>query len=231
MLRRPEEAEEDWRRTIASGDARGWTSPFATRARLRLAELLAARGDRDEALELAEHDVAVARRAGTAGALGAALRIRAKALEGDAAVASLREAVAVLEGGPMLLERCWALHDLGAALRRRSLRQEARDVLREALDLALQAEAAWPARLVRAELEAAGARPRRERLSGTEALTPSERRVAELAAEGLTNREIAEALWVTRKTVEHHLGHAYGKLGIRSRTGLAEALAPAKAEA
>lgn len=231
LLRRTAEAEEDFRRTIDAADARGWTSPFATRARLRLAELLAARGDREEALALADHDVAAARAAGTAGALGASLRVRSLALEGDDVVDGLREAVAVLEPGPMGLETAWALHDLGGALRRRGHREEARDVLRRALDLASRAEAAWVGRLVRAELEAAGARPRRERTSGAEALTPSERRVAELAAEGLSNREIAEALWVTRKTVEHHLGHTYGKLGIRSRTGLAAALGGTPANA
>lgn len=222
--RRTEEAEDDLRRTIAAGDARGWTSPFATRARLRLSELLATRGDRDEALELADHDVAVARAAGTQGALGAALRVRAKALPAEQALETLREAVDVLGPGPMGMELGWALHDLGAGLRRRSLRSDARDALRRALDLAARAESTLLTRLVRAELEAAGGRPRRERLSAAEALTPSERRVAELAADGLSNREIAEALWVTRKTVEHHLGHAYGKLGIRSRAGLPDAL-------
>lgn len=65
----------------------------------------------------------------------------------------------------------------------------------------------------------------RETLTGPSSLTPSERRVAELAAQGLSNREIAETLWVTRKTVELHLGNAYGKLDIRSRSQLPEALA------
>lgn len=230
-VRRATDAEEDFRATIAAGDARGWSSPFATRARLRLAELLAARGEREEALALADHDVAVARAAGTPGALGAALRVRARALQGDDVVEQLRAAVETLRPGPMGLELGWALHDLGGALRRRGLREEARDVLRQALDRASRAESALLGRLVRAELEAAGARPRRERLSGAESLTPSERRVAELATEGLSNREIAEALWVTRKTVEHHLGNTYGKLGIRTRAGLADALGLATASA
>ncbi|WP_026909844.1 helix-turn-helix transcriptional regulator [Patulibacter minatonensis] len=223
-LRRTADAEADLRRVIAAGDVRGWTSPLTTRGRLRLAELLATHGDRDEARELAEHDVAVARAAGTPGALGAALRVRARTLEGDERVEALRESVDVLAPGPMAMEHGWALLDLGGALRRRGSRSDARDVLRVALDRAAGAESVLLARLVREELEAAGARPRRERLSGVESLTPSERRVAELAAEGLSNREIAETLWVTRKTVEHHLGHAYGKLGISSRTGLPAAL-------
>ena len=67
---------------------------------------------------------------------------------------------------------------------------------------------------------AAGARPRRERLHGPDALTASERRVAQLAADGFTNRQIAQALFVTTKTVEMHLGHVYGKLGIKGRDDL-----------
>lgn len=229
-LRRGADAENDFRRTIEAGDARGWTSPFATRARLRLAELLAARGERDEALALADHDVAVARAAGTPGALGASLRVRARALgTDDEAVELLREAVALLAPGPMRMEHAWALHDLGAVLRRRGMRREAREALRVGLDLAARCESALLGRLIRGEIEASGGRPRRERTSGAEALTPSERRVADLAAEGLTNREIAESLWITRKTVEHHLGRVYGKLGISARSGLADALGVASA--
>jgi DNA-binding CsgD family transcriptional regulator len=74
-------------------------------------------------------------------------------------------------------------------------------------------------------LLATGARPRRIALSGVESLTPSERRVAEMAAEGGTNREIAQALFVTPKTVEVHLSSAYRKLSIRSRSQLSKALA------
>ena len=75
-----------------------------------------------------------------------------------------------------------------------------------------------------AELRATGARPRRRLTTGAGALTPSERRIAELAAAGQQNREIAEALFVTTATVEYHLRNAYRKLGISSRTQLAGAL-------
>ncbi|MDQ3768147.1 MAG: helix-turn-helix transcriptional regulator, partial [Actinomycetota bacterium] len=112
----------------------------------------------------------------------------------------------------------------GAALRRAGQRAAAREPLRETVDLAARLGAEALAELGREELIATGARPRREALSGPESLTPSERRVAELAAQGLSNREVAETLWVTRKTVEVHLGNAYGKLGIRSRSQLAGAL-------
>jgi DNA-binding CsgD family transcriptional regulator len=124
----------------------------------------------------------------------------------------------------MQLEHARARHDLGALLRREGRRSEARDELRLALDLADRCGAGELAGRVREELRQAGARPRRAAMSGPESLTPSERRVAELAARGLTNREIAETLWVSRKTVEVHLGHAYGKLGIRSRAELPAAL-------
>ena len=74
------------------------------------------------------------------------------------------------------------------------------------------------------QLRLAGARPRRIALSGRESLTPSERRAAELAAQGMTNKEIAQALFVTLRTVEMHLSNAYRKLGIASRRQLAVAL-------
>jgi DNA-binding CsgD family transcriptional regulator len=76
----------------------------------------------------------------------------------------------------------------------------------------------------RVELQATGARPRSVVLSGADSLTPSERRVAQLAAAGRSNRDIAQALFVTPKTVEVHLGNAYRKLGIRSRMQLRDAL-------
>ncbi len=80
----------------------------------------------------------------------------------------------------------------------------------------------------RSELYATGARPRRDALKGVESLTPSERRVADLAAEGNSNREIAQELYVTPKTVEVHLSNAYRKLEIKGRRELATALAPTR---
>ena len=75
------------------------------------------------------------------------------------------------------------------------------------------------------ELTAAEARPRRTMLSGLESLTPAERRVADVAAQEMTTREIAEALFITPKTVEYHLRHIYQKLHVSSRSELATALA------
>lgn len=221
---RTEESERDLRRVIEILDEHDWHAPSAARGRMRLAELLAATGRAEEALELTAEDAGWAERAGTNGALGCVLRVRALALDGEERLRTQRQAVASLAESPLLADRARALAELGTELRERGEVEEARGVLREALDLASRSEAAWQARLIRGELEAAGARPRRERVSGLEALTARERRVAELAAEGMTNREIAEALWVTQKTVEYHLRNTYSKLEIASRRGLVAAL-------
>ena len=93
-----------------------------------------------------------------------------------------------------------------------------------ALDLAERTGAADLADAVRHDLIAAGARPRRAALTGPDALTAGERRVAALAADGASNRQIAEHLFITQATVETHLRHAFRKLGITSRADLTKGL-------
>jgi DNA-binding NarL/FixJ family response regulator len=139
-------------------------------------------------------------------------------------VALFEEAVDVLGESPAKLEHAKARTELGAALRRANRRVAAREHLRRAVELATICGAASLAARAERELLATGARPRRVALSGVESLTPSERRVAELAAEGPTNREIAQALFVTQRTVEVHLTSIYRKLAIRSRSQLSDAL-------
>lgn len=129
---------------------------------------------------------------------------------------------------PNHLERARAYAAVGAALRRAGRPVEARVPLRVAVDLAHRCGAGDLEDEALAELRAAGARPRRLLTSGAGSLTPSERRVAGLAAAGRTNREIADALFVTISTVEFHLRHAFRKLGIAARTQLGEALGIAK---
>jgi DNA-binding CsgD family transcriptional regulator len=130
---------------------------------------------------------------------------------------------------PARLEHARALLDLGAALRRARKLRDAREPLRQALDLAVRCDAQPLAERAEHELDATGARRRdRTLLSGVEALTPSERRIAGMAADGMTNREIAEALFLTRKTIEMHLGGAYRKLGVSSRDELPSALSVGK---
>ena len=122
------------------------------------------------------------------------------------------------------MDRARALADLGALLRRRG-RTEARELLREALDTAHRVGARPLAAYAEAELRATGARPRRVVLTGLDSLTASERRIAELAGEGLTNREIAQTLFITARTVEGHLTSVFRKLQVQSREELPAALA------
>ncbi|MDW5594795.1 AAA family ATPase [Conexibacter stalactiti] len=185
-------------------------------------------GRHDEALELLEPELEAARRWGAPGIVGAALRIRGELLAGasrdEAAEQQLREAAALLAGSTRRLEQAKALAALGELLRERGGpdgREQAREPLRGALALADECGADGLAERVRTALGAIGARPRRAAIEGVAALTDSERRVAELAAAGDSNRAIAATLHVTPKTVEVHLTNAYRKLGIRSRRELA----------
>jgi len=182
-------------------------------------------GERGEARRLAAEELELARTWGAPRALGAALRAAGLVEGGQKGLALLEEAVEVLATSPARLEHAKARTELGAALRRANRRSEAREQLRQALELATHCGAAPLATRAESELLATGARPRRIPLRGVESLTPSERRVAELAAKGPTNRETAQALFVTTRTVEVHLTSIYRKLGISSRSQLAAALA------
>lgn len=177
-----------------------------------------------EARAAAAEDLAVAGEWGAPRAVGRALRIHGRIIGGDDGLTALRDAVDVLAGSPAELEYAKAQHDFGAALRRAGHRTAARAALRGALDTATRCGATLLVGTTRAELAAAGGRPRRTALTGPESLSPSERRVAELAALGTTNRQIAQRLYVTPKTVEVHLSAVYRKLGITTRTQLAAAL-------
>jgi DNA-binding CsgD family transcriptional regulator len=178
----------------------------------------------DEARALAGEELVLARRWGESRSIGAALRVLGLAEGGNRGVGLLREAVDVLAGSEARLEYARALVDLGAALRRANERTEARERLREGIDLARRVGALGLAQRANEEIAATGARPRKVVQTGLDALTASERRVAQLAAEGMSNKEIAQTLFVTIKTVEVHLSHAYRKLQISSRGELDKAL-------
>ncbi len=182
-------------------------------------------GNAPEAHRLAGEELALARTFGTPRALGVAQRTAGVVAGGDAGDDLLREAADTLGAAGATLERACALADLGASLRRRNRRSQAREPLREALDAAHRAGARPLAERAETELRATGARPRRVVLSGVESLTASERRVAELAIQDLTNREIAQTLFVTARTVEGHLTSVFRKLHLSSRDQLAPALA------
>ncbi len=188
-----------------------------------LAAILLRDDDAPRARELAHEELELSHRWGAPAAIGLAER-GVGLVEGDAS--RLEAAVAALETTPARLELARALVDLGALRRRTRRRAAARDPLRRGLDLAHRSGAVLLAERARAELLATGARPRRAALSGVEALTASERRVAQLAARGLTNRGIAQELFVTPATVETHLRAAFMKLDVARRGELAAALAP-----
>ena len=192
--------------------------------RAELALAIAAE-DRVEATVLAREELLRARRAGSARAIGIALRTSGLLKPGNDSIPELRESAEVLEHSPAKLEYARSLVDLGAALRRGNARSSAREPLRVGLELATRSGAGPLAERARRELLACGGRPRRMMITGRDALTPSEQRIAELAARGDPNRDIAQALFITPKTVENHLGRIYKKLGINAREQLPQVLA------
>ncbi|MFN8114383.1 MAG: AAA family ATPase [Solirubrobacterales bacterium] len=202
----------DWRRSPA------FSVRHATRGR---ALLMLDR--REEAIAELGTEVKLAERWGANGSVGRALRVLGEA-RGDEGAEDLERAIELLRDSPMKLDLAHALAAHGALLRRRRMPTEAREPLREAFELAEACGAEPLAQTVRTELRASGLRPRSAALSGPASLTASERRVADLAAAGQTNKQIAQELFVTPKTVEVHLSNAYRKLDISGRRELAGAL-------
>src|SRR5437764_457676 len=182
-------------------------------------------GDHESARRLADEELELASAFGAPRARGVALRAAGIVAGGDRGELLLRDAIDAFGRGDARLERARASADLGAMLRRRNRRVEAQQLLREALDTAHRAGAGTLAEYAETELRATGARPRRVVLTGLDSLTASERRIAEFASQGLINREIAQTLFVTARTVEGHLTSIFRKLRIKSRDELPAALA------
>jgi len=220
----PDAALEEFRMVGAAMDALGIRNPAGLPWRSQAALALSRLGRPEEATELAREELRLARQWGAPRPIGIALRALGQAQGGRRGEAQLRHAVAVLESSGAQLEYARALIDLGGMLRRANRRGDAREPLLRGLELAHRAGAAGLVKHAQDELAAAGARPRTLALTGVEALTPSERRVARMAAEGMANKEIAQALFVTVKAVEVHLSSVYRKLQIKSRTQLANAI-------
>src|ERR671919_54988 len=223
--RRFGEALDDLRAVGEIAIGTGAISPCYLPWRSDAALAALALGEADTARRLSDEEVELARAFGAPRALGVALRAAGLVAGGQRAETLLREAIEVLAGPDTRLEEARALADLGALMRRSNRRVEARQLLRPAINTARHLGAGALAQQAETELRATGARPRRVLLSGLEALTASERRIAELAAEGLTNREIAQTLFVTSRTVEGHLTHVFQKLDVKARTALPAALA------
>jgi DNA-binding CsgD family transcriptional regulator len=193
-----------------------WSFPPASRWRPHKALALHHLGRADEARAVAEEELELARACGAPSGLGRALRVLGT-VAGDDGLDHLREAVAVLDGTPSRLELARALAALGAALR-------SSDHLVRALELAEICGAGSVSSFARAELEECGVEASVEAPSGIDALTDTQRRVAALVAEGRTEREIAQAMFVTPNAVDFQLGDVYRKLGVSSREELASAL-------
>lgn len=198
-------------------------SRFAT-GRMPYVIALTKLGRTEQARQAADEELAWAEGWGTSRFIGMALRARAHALDSRERIRALQEAADVLEHAPASLELARTLGNLGSALRRHNQRLEAREPLRRALDLAQRCRADALTDQLRDELRATGAKPRRDVLTGRRSLTASEARIAQMAATGMTNRQIAQALFLAPATVEKHLTNVYSKLGLRSRHELTAAL-------
>jgi DNA-binding CsgD family transcriptional regulator len=196
-------------------------NPIVLPWRSDAAIVMGAMGENAAARRLAEEELDLAERYGAKSAIGIALHGCALLAPEPRKEKLLREALSALEGTQARLAYIRVQISLGAALRGAGQLQNARECLLRSLDESEQRAAAALAAQARAELIASGARPRRAAIRGADALTPSERQIAEMAAEGRSNREIAHALFLTVRTVEMHLTGAYRKLGIASRTQLA----------
>jgi DNA-binding NarL/FixJ family response regulator len=222
--RRPAEALELFLTAGRLSESFGIFNPAFLPWRSLAAYALHELGDEAQALDLSTAEVALARRFRARRPLGVALRTQGLLLGGEDGLELLRESAQALSESPALLERAHTLVSLGAALRRAGHRADAREPLAQGLELAERCGATPLAKLAREELGAGGARPRAEGRWDADALTISELRICRMAAEGLSNPAIAQALFVTRGTVESHLHVAYRKLGISSRKALPEAL-------
>ena len=215
---RYEEGLADLRAAAEGWRALGVVSPALGYWRVSAVPAYSALGQDREAARLAAEQLELARAVGTPATLGVSMRVAAPfAPDPERAWA---EALSLLESTDGRYEHTLALMHLGAHRRRSGRRADAKQPLREAMDSAERIGASQLREYARTELLAAGARPRRTALTGPEALTGAERQVANLAAEGRSNRQIAQRLFVTQATVETHLRHAFHKLGITSRTDL-----------
>jgi DNA-binding CsgD family transcriptional regulator/tetratricopeptide (TPR) repeat protein len=221
---RPQTALARFRETGLHERDWGASNPSVLPWRSSAAAACLALGQVEEARALAAEELALARSFGAPRAIGFALRIGASAERGAVQIEQLQEAARVLEPSGAWIDYAHALLDLGGACRRQQHRNEAREPLRTSLEIACRCGASTLMDSARHELRSIGIRARRPAISGVDAFTASERRVADLVAAGSSNREAAQALFVTEKTIETHLHSVYRKLQIHSRRELAVAL-------
>jgi DNA-binding CsgD family transcriptional regulator len=221
----PQQALEDFQTIIEVARSADAVNPVWLPARSLAALSLHHLGRDAEAIELIQEELNLARVWGVPVGIGVSLRTLGLVTGGGDGLALLSEAVDMLQPTTARLEHARALVEYGGALRRSKQRIEARERLREGVEIAHRLGAVALVAQANDELAATGARPRRVVQTGLETLTASERRVAQLAADDMSNKHIAQALFVTVKTVEVHLSSVYRKLEISSRRQLASTLA------
>jgi DNA-binding CsgD family transcriptional regulator len=218
-------AVEDLTTCGTSLRAAGFANPVFAPWWVDLALLLAELGRADEAWEAVEHGTGLSRRWGTRHSWGLARLAQGAITHHSQAPALLSEAVELLAAASDRVRQVQAEHLLGLALARSGDLRAGRAHLRHAVDLAVRWGQRAHAVRARTDLEGLGGRMGRRDEVLTGSLTPSERKVVAMAASGANNREIAESLVVSLRTVEIHLTSAYRKLGVNGRTQLAAALA------
>jgi DNA-binding CsgD family transcriptional regulator len=206
---------------LRAGEMLATDNPGVLPWRSSAAVALARTGETEGAARLAEEELDLARRFGAPRSIGVALSALGPVRGGDEGLRLTEEAVAVLADSPARLERCRAMVRLGSLRRRMGHPKAALEDLLAARDLASRLGAVALLERANEEIRIAGGKPRRISRTGVESLTPAELRVARMAARGMTNREIAEALFVTVKAVEWHLRNAYRRLEIQRRGDLA----------
>jgi DNA-binding CsgD family transcriptional regulator len=200
----------------------GWGEPSIRWWTADYAEMLLEDGEIDDAVRLVDVWEAHAKRVARVWVLAHVTRCRGlvAASRGDVVGADslLDRAVTQHEQVDDPFGTARALLALGVVRRRARKKRDAREAIQAALDGFERLGAANWVEKARGELGSISGRRREE------GLTPAERRVAALVAEGRTNREVAAALFLTERTVASHLSHVYAKLGVRSRTELARQL-------
>jgi DNA-binding CsgD family transcriptional regulator len=225
LAHQPEQALADFQTIIDVAVAGGAYSPVWLPVRSLAALSLHHLGRDSEAVTHIEEELDYARVWGAPVGIAVSLRTLGLVTGGARGLAMLEEAVEMLEPTTARLDHARTLVEYGGALRRSKQRIEARERLREGVELAHRLGALALVAQANEELAATGARPRKVVQTGLETLTASERRVAQLAANDMSNKDIAQALFVTVKTVEVHLSSVYRKLDITSRRQLAATLA------
>nr|BAA02713.1 Cho-Orf1 [Streptomyces sp.]prf//2113328C DNA-binding protein [Streptomyces sp.] len=205
----------DWGRAAERAD---WCNPAVFPWRSWAAGLHYRLGRPDHAHDLVDEEYERAVAWGTPVAIGRAQRVKGAVTEGERGIELLRESAATLDRSVNAMERARTALLLGRRLQAAGRPAEAEVRLRQARDQALACGAPWIVERARRELHTMASG---HTSLAVEALTPTERRVAGLAAHGAANKDIAEQLDVSSRAVEKHLTRAYRKLQVGGRTELA----------